>query len=297
MLCVYAAGLGCRKRIYCLARQMPQGRPSHFLQAMQGDSPQMGVVRLTLWGWGFYCRWRCVLFHWQRLTWSPGFTKTSSIPTPYPILPWQTPLPWHQTLPGGWDFSLGSKSADWDLNWTPSCLCPAAPGAEGLIRAHPHTLRFTCGSETGNSKPWAHPFLSPLCPVMLRAARWGYYIHFQKCFPKMFKSVTDTVTQYPVSYSTVLCLFAQLCLTLCDPMDCSPLHEHSPGKNTGVGCHPLLQGIFPTRGSSQPRSPSFQVDSSWSEPVIRSIQCRCFAHLCKQFMSWTIMILSLYFWK
>ena len=24
----------------------------------------------------------------------------------------------------------------------------------------------------------------------------------------------------------------------------------SPGKNTGVGCHPLLQGIFPTQGSN-----------------------------------------------
>ena len=24
----------------------------------------------------------------------------------------------------------------------------------------------------------------------------------------------------------------------------------SPGKNAGVGCHPLLQGIFPTRGSN-----------------------------------------------
>ena len=23
----------------------------------------------------------------------------------------------------------------------------------------------------------------------------------------------------------------------------------SPGKNTGVGCHALLQGIFPTQGS------------------------------------------------
>ena len=27
----------------------------------------------------------------------------------------------------------------------------------------------------------------------------------------------------------------------------------SPGKNTGVGFHALLQGIFPTQGSSQPR--------------------------------------------
>ena len=24
----------------------------------------------------------------------------------------------------------------------------------------------------------------------------------------------------------------------------------SPGKNTGVGCHSLLQGIFPTQGSN-----------------------------------------------
>ena len=37
-------------------------------------------------------------------------------------------------------------------------------------------------------------------------------------------------------------------------MDCSPpgssVHGDSPGKNTGVGCHALLQGIFPTQGSS-----------------------------------------------
>ena len=28
-------------------------------------------------------------------------------------------------------------------------------------------------------------------------------------------------------------------------------HEDSPGKNTGVGCHDLLQGIFPTQGLNQ----------------------------------------------
>ena len=47
-------------------------------------------------------------------------------------------------------------------------------------------------------------------------------------------------------------LVTQLCLTLCDPTDCSPpgssVHGDSPGKNTGVGCHALLQGIFPTQG-------------------------------------------------
>ena len=40
--------------------------------------------------------------------------------------------------------------------------------------------------------------------------------------------------------------------TCCDPMDCSPpgssVHEDSPGKNSGVGCNALLQGIFPTQG-------------------------------------------------
>ena len=41
---------------------------------------------------------------------------------------------------------------------------------------------------------------------------------------------------------------AQSCLTLCDPMDCSPWN--SPGQNTGVGSCSLLQGIFPTQGSN-----------------------------------------------
>ena len=44
------------------------------------------------------------------------------------------------------------------------------------------------------------------------------------------------------------------CLTLCDPMNCSlpgfSVHGDSPGKNTGVGCHALLQGIFLTQGSN-----------------------------------------------
>ena len=45
--------------------------------------------------------------------------------------------------------------------------------------------------------------------------------------------------------------------TLCNPMDCSPpgssVHgggRISPGRNIGVGCHALLQRIFPTQGSN-----------------------------------------------
>ena len=49
-------------------------------------------------------------------------------------------------------------------------------------------------------------------------------------------------------------LVTQLCLTLCNTMDCSlpvsSIHGNSPDKNTGVGCHPFLQCIFPTLGSN-----------------------------------------------
>ena len=50
----------------------------------------------------------------------------------------------------------------------------------------------------------------------------------------------------------LLCLVTRLCPNLCSPMDCSPpgssVHGDFPGKNTGVGCHAFLQGIFPTQG-------------------------------------------------
>ena len=52
----------------------------------------------------------------------------------------------------------------------------------------------------------------------------------------------------------LLCLVAQSCPVLSDPRDCSPpsssIHGDSLGKNTGVGCHALLQRIFLTQGSN-----------------------------------------------
>ena len=56
-------------------------------------------------------------------------------------------------------------------------------------------------------------------------------------------------------------LVAQLCLTLCDPMDCSlpgfSALRDLPGKNPGVGCH-ALPGI-------EPRSLTLWADSLPSE--------------------------------
>ena len=94
-------------------------------------------------------------------------------------------------------------------------------------------------------------------------------------FPHILKSVSKKVVLASISWRTVPWLqqlvlwqmprteknchrlvHAKLlsCVWLCDPRDCSlpdrlicPLGTFS-GKNTGMGCHPLLQGIFPTQG-------------------------------------------------
>ena len=60
----------------------------------------------------------------------------------------------------------------------------------------------------------------------------------------LFAALTET-------FCLGLCLASQSSMTLCDPMDAgSSVHGNSPGKNTGMGCHFLLQGIFPIQGSN-----------------------------------------------
>ena len=51
---------------------------------------------------------------------------------------------------------------------------------------------------------------------------------------------------------TCVCLVIRSCPTLCNSIDCSQsgssVHGESPGKNTGMDCHSLLQRIFLTQG-------------------------------------------------
>ena len=53
-------------------------------------------------------------------------------------------------------------------------------------------------------------------------------------------------------------------------MDCSPpgssVHEESPGKNTGEGCHALLQGNLPNPGI-EPRYSAWRADSLPGNPI------------------------------
>ena len=64
-----------------------------------------------------------------------------------------------------------------------------------------------------------------------------------------FSAPTVVSNSFSLRYS--ICLVAQPCPTLWDPMECSPpgssVHGDSPGKRTGVSCHAFLQGIFLTQ--------------------------------------------------
>ena len=75
------------------------------------------------------------------------------------------------------------------------------------------------------SRPDAHPHLAPLCILSTQCEHHG----LRKALP----AVWPHEDALPCSLTASVFLF--------DPW-------YSPGKNTGVGCHPLLQGIFPTQG-------------------------------------------------
>ena len=80
--------------------------------------------------------------------------------------------------------------------------------------------------------------------------------------------MSNILRAYNSSISKYVCLVTQLCMTLCNPMKCSlpgsSIHGVSPGKNTEMGCHALLQGVFPNQGSNG--SPALQVDSVLTKP-------------------------------
>ena len=88
-----------------------------------------------------------------------------------------------------------------------------------------------------------------MCNYFCSSPIISVFLNLYSCYPgpKQLKNNVCVILGYA-------CLVAQLCPTLSDPLDCSPpgssVHGDSPGKNTGVGCRSLPQGIFPTQGSN-----------------------------------------------
>ena len=112
---------------------------------------------------------------------------------------------------------------------------------------------------------WLHPYVNPL--THLTADLCAFYaspsfVSAWVALPPDASSCLALSLSAPWSvvtflvklflYCAAVCLVARSCQTLFNPMDCSPpgssVHGDPPGKNTGVGCHALLQGIFPTQG-------------------------------------------------
>ena len=73
------------------------------------------------------------------------------------------------------------------------------------------------------------------------------------------------------------CLVIKSCQTLCNPMDCRPPGScpwDFPGKNTVMGCHFLLQGIFLTQASKAHLLHGRRVLYHWAtREVILTVEC------------------------
>ena len=93
---------------------------------------------------------------------------------------------------------------------------------------------------------------SRICPV------WG----LEDC-KSWLAIIADGFRREKVKWKLLSCawLFATPCRAPCQ----APVSMDFPGKNIGVGCHSLLQGIFPTQGSN-PGLLYWQVDTLPSEP-------------------------------
>ena len=132
----------------------------------------------------------------------------------------------------------------WRIPWTeePGRLCgpwgrKEPDTTDRLTHTHTHTHTHT---KTFQIKKKA---LNPLCSAHSSLLPHPWQPHCLHGF-----------AFFRISYVCMHAKSLQLYLILCNPMDCSPPSSSvlgdSPGKNTGVGCHALLQGIFPIQGSN-----------------------------------------------
>ena len=83
---------------------------------------------------------------------------------------------------------------------------------------------------------------------ILRCQDFFFTFRFLNMLCHIFQAFKISAQKSANSYMHTKLL--QSCLTPCNPMDCSPSGYlwDFPGKNTGLSCHVLLQGIFTIQG-------------------------------------------------
>ena len=141
----------------------------------------------------------------------------------------------------------------------PTQLCKVRLAAQGLIQLpfnFPDVPRAPWPPSTP-APALAVPWPQNSCRPDIHMACSLIAFRFQPKYYLIRKDFSDQ-SLYLKLYTPppkVLCVESlQSYLTLCDPMDCSPpgssVHGILQAGYTRVGCHALLQGIFPTQGSN-----------------------------------------------
>ena len=126
------------------------------------------------------------------------------------------------------------------MPFPPPVMPRVSPPCPSPLPLPSHLPNYISGSAQ-NLFPSGMLSLLPQCKVSLLKSRTFYFSY-------------ETHLIYASISCYCCCLVPQSCLTLYDTVDCSLPDSFCPwdfpGKNTGVGCYFLLQGIFPTQGSN-----------------------------------------------
>ena len=122
---------------------------------------------------------------------------------------------------------LQARTLEWVCHFLLQCMKVKSESEVSWTAAFQYWSGVPLPSPMHESEKWKWSLLDGSLPVL----EWGA-IAFSKTL-----------------HTPLLCVCAQSCPTLCDSMGCNP-PDSFPGKNTGVGCHSFLQGIFPTQGWS-----------------------------------------------
>ena len=144
------------------------------------------------------------------------------------------------------------------------CAAHQAPLSMGFSRQE-----YWIGLPFPSPADLPHPGMEPACPhfrqIMVWAAReallfpssTNQYSSSIRAIINLKRILTLTSPDFCLSFLSPACMCAKslkLCPILCEPKESSlpgsSVHGVSPGKNTGVSCHALLQGIFLTQRSN-----------------------------------------------
>ena len=205
---------------------------------------------------------------WGQWSWSSGWdTVARQRPKP------EVPGDWASSIPAGSKFQSSPAFHRWEraCSWVPAWL---------LLLPTSFSPSYTVSV-----------FLPLLCAILMLGLPPAWH-DVRGILSLTCRCICKYTGEIVLLVGICACSVTHLCPTLCNPMDCSPpgssVHGDFPGKNTGLGCHFLLQEIFPTQRSN-PRLLHQQVDS------LSLSHQHLYANIRREVHFWLLKFLSVYF--